>query len=65
MNDLKEIAVAWGLALVLLGVGVGIAEFETRQPHPAGQQSVVRFTEPLPSADAPLRLYDPLDEEFR
>jgi hypothetical protein len=65
MDDLKEIAVAWGLALVLLGVGVGIAEFETRQPHPVGPQSVVRFTEPLPNADEPLPSFDVLDEEFR
>jgi hypothetical protein len=65
MDDLKEIAVVWGLAVVLLGVGIFIAEFETRQPHPVGPQSVVRFAEPLPTADEPLVLFDPLDEEFR
>jgi hypothetical protein len=65
MNDLKQIAVAWGLAFVLLGVGVGIAECQTHQPHLVGPQSVVRFTEPLPSADEPPSLYDPLEEEFR
>ena len=65
MDDLKELAVAWGLALVLLAVGIGIAEFETRQPHVAGQQSVVRFAEPLPRADAPLPHFDALDEDFR
>lgn len=65
MNDLKEIAVAWGLALVLLAVGIFIAEFETRQIHPVSQQTVVRFTEPLPSAEAPASFYDPLEEEFR
>ncbi len=65
MDDLKEIAVAWGLALVLLAVGVGIAEFETRQPHLVGQQSVLRFTESLPSADEPLPHFDRLDEDFR
>ena len=65
MDDLKEIAVAWGLALVLLGVGIFIAEFETRQPQRVGPQSVVRFTEPLPSADEPLPNFDRIDEDFR
>jgi hypothetical protein len=65
MDDLKRIAVAWGLALVLLAIGIGVAEFGTHQPHLVGQQSVVRFTEPLPSADAPPAPHDTLDEEFR
>jgi hypothetical protein len=65
MDDLKEIAVAWGLALALLAVGIVVAEYETLRPQLVGQQSVVRFAEPLPSAEAPPALYDPLDEELR
>ncbi|MCA3261269.1 MAG: hypothetical protein ING44_04960 [Telmatospirillum sp.] len=67
MDDLKEIAVAWGIALVLLAVGVGVAEFSARQPHEPGVQNVVHFAMPLPqprAADSP-PLYDPLDEAFR
>jgi len=65
MDDLKEIAVAWGIALVLLAVGVGVAEYSARQPHVAGVQTLVHFDMPLPRAAEPPSLYDPADEEFR
>ena len=59
MDDLKEIAVAWGIALVLLVVGVGVAEFSARQPHDAGVQNAVHFAAPLPQSRAALRLDPP------
>lgn len=59
MDDFKEIAVAWGIALVLLGLGVGVAEFSARQPHEAGVQNVVHFAAPLPQPRAPSRLDPP------
>jgi|GEM_PF-6766069 len=62
MNEWKEIAVAWGIAVALLFVGIEVAEIASGQPPAAPAQAVLRFAEGLPGkpADAPAS-----DDDFR
>lgn len=58
METWKEIAVAWSIALVLLVVGIGAAEFAARQPPNLAAPTALRFAEALPRAADALASFD-------
>ena len=58
MNEWKEIAVAWGIAVALLFVGIEMAEIASGQAHVSAAPTAVRFSESLPSPPADRLAYE-------
>lgn len=34
MDEVKELLLVWSIALVLMAVGIGVAQYATDEPHP-------------------------------
>ncbi len=42
MDEVKELLLVWTIALVLMAIGIGVAQYATGETHPAAVASIPR-----------------------